>query len=254
MKLRRFLIIAVLGAFTFTSCQDDRRQQEDREALEREEMETEREADMRANEDRMDENTIAARIQDNDDLNTFSENMDRYQIAENLPGDEDPFREGQEATRDQTTDRDQTMDEDQAIDQEGYTVFAPSDDAYEALPEDQRNELEDTENGERNAAYLSYLIIEEELTENELRQEIQNANGTYNIRTMQGEEITATLEGDDIVLRDAAGNQARITESDEDARDGVVHVIDRVLMPQDPNRNEAAIGNTQNRTTTTGTN
>lgn len=232
MKLTKFLMIVILGAITLVSCQDDRRQQEDQKALQKEEITKDRDAEMRADEERKDDNTIAARIQDNNNLKTFAENMDRYQIAENLPGDEDPFREDQTMTGERT-DEDQAMDEDERL-KEGYTVFAPSDDAYEALPEEKRNELEDVQNRERNEAYLSYLIVEEELTEDELRQEIQNANGTYNIESMQGEEITATLEGDDIVLRDAGGNEARIVEIDDDARDGVVYVIDRVLMPQDP--------------------
>ncbi|HSI69604.1 MAG TPA: fasciclin domain-containing protein, partial [Gillisia sp.] len=65
-------------------------------------------------------------------------------------------------------------------------------------------------------------------------------NGTYQIKTMQGENITATLDGDNIVLRDASGNEARVTETDSEASDGVVHIIDGVLWPKDPSKNEAA--------------
>ena len=107
----------------------------------------------------------------------------------------------------------------------------------------------DDQNRDRNAASMNYLMVEERLTEEDLRSQIQ-ANGTHTIRTMQGENITAVLDGDEIILRDASGNEARIIETDSGASDGVVHVIDRVLMPSDPGQNAAGNRSTNN----TGTN
>jgi uncharacterized surface protein with fasciclin (FAS1) repeats len=98
------------------------------------------------------------------------------------------------------------------------------------LTEAQRNEWNSTQNRDRNVASINYLMVEQRLTQDQLRQQIQSSNGTHTIRTMQGENITATLDGNNIVLRDAAGNQARIVESDTEGSNGVIHVIDRVLM------------------------
>ena len=54
----------------------------------------------------------------------------------------------------------------------------------------------------------------------------------YTLTTVNGAELTAMMDGDNVVLRDAAGNTATVTMTDIDASNGVVHVIDTVLMPQ----------------------
>lgn len=139
--------------------------------------------------------------------------------------------------------------------QGSYTIFAPTNDAFSSLSETERNEWNSTENRDRNIASINYLMVEQRITQDELRQQIQNSNGTYTIPTRQGENLTATLEGNDIVLRDAAGNQARIVESDTEGSNGVIHVIDRVLRPSDATRNDARTGNNTNTgTNNTGTN
>lgn len=293
MKLRNLLIIAVISAVTFTSCRDNNREVDD-DQIELDRRAADRDAEMRANEDRMEResNDVSARISENRNLSTFSENMNRNQVTTSMragatgtsaTGTTTQSQTGTQTetgnqtqtgtttgnqTQTGTTTGDQTQtgtttgttgdratgNTGQAQSMQGqsnYTIFAPSNDAYEGLSDAQRQEMTDTQNRDRNVASINYLMVEERLTEEQLRQQIQNSNGTYNIRTMQGENITATMDGDNIVLRDASGNQARITETDSEASDGVVHVIDGVLRPKDPSQNEAA-----NRTnnTNTGTN
>lgn len=276
MKLKNLMIIAVISAVSFTSCRDNARDVDD-DQIELDRRAADREAEMRADEARLERerNNVSARISENQNLSTFSENMTRNQVTTAMRagatgtaaiGTTTQSQTGTQTQTGTTGDRstsgtttgDRATGETQSMQgQTNYTIFAPSNEAYENLTDAQRQEMMDTQNRDRNVASINYLMVEERLTEEQLRQQIQNSNGTFQIKTMQGENITATMEGDEIVLRDASGNQAKITESDTEASDGVVHVIDGVLRPKDPSRNEAATrtGNTQTtteRSTNTG--
>ena len=285
MKLRNVLIMGALSLFAFTSCKNDASEGENEDLELRE---SDREAELRANEQRLESerNSVTARIQENQELSTFSENMNRNQVTQSLRRGESAMTGQGQTTQDQTstTTQAQTTTNNQssgqgqtatgqnqnqtATGQTGsqmqgqgtYTIFAPSNSAYESLSETERNQMNSNtpENRDRNVASINYLMVEERLTEDNLRQQIQSNNGTYTIRTMQGENITATLENNQIVLKDAAGNQARITQTDSTASDGVVHVIDGVLRPKDPTKNAAASrmsnnANTQGTGTGSGT-
>lgn len=209
MKIRKYLMIAsfAAGVFTFSSCQDNNRQN-DTETVDLENYDNDQN---RMDQERMERrnNSISSRIQDDQELSTFSQGMTRAEL-------DDDFREGEGP----------------------YTIFAPSNVAYDELSQEERNQFENIDN-ERAGAGMHYLAIEEELTSDQLRQEIQNANGNYSLTTMQGEQLTASLEGDNIVLRDGSGNTATITETDRDASNGIVHVIDGILKPQDDSQSQA---------------
>lgn len=291
MKLKNLLIVGVLSVFAFTSCKNDASEGENEDL---ELIDSERESNLRANEERLERerNSVTARIQENQELSMFSENMNRNQVTTSMRQEQSTSTTGQQptstASQAQNTTQNQSTGQGQtATGTEGqtatgtqgqtatgtqgqtagtqsgnqaqmqgmatYTIFAPSNTAYEKLPEAERNQMNSNteENRNINVASINYLMVEERLTEDNLRQQIQNSNGSYAINTMQGEQITATLEGDQIVLRDASGNQARITQTDSTASDGVVHVIDGVLKPKDPSQNAAA--SRMNRNSNTGT-
>lgn len=273
MRLKKLLIVAVLSGVAFTSCKDNDRGVDDETRLEMERAENEREADQQLLED---EDYVVARIERNPNLSTFNEGMNRNQVSQNLnrnrttgttatgtTGTTDQTgTTGTTGTTDQTgttTGQTGTTGQDQTTALVSYTIFAPTNDAYAGLTEAQRKEMMDNQNRDRNTASINYLMVDQRLTEEQLRQQIKNSNGTYTIKTMQGENITATLDGENIVLRDAQGNQARIVETDTEASDGVIFVIDKVLMPKDPSKNEAAnrtgtnTGNTGGTTGNTGT-
>lgn len=213
MKTRKSLLIFsfTLGMFAFTSCQDNNRQNE-AERVDMENNNAEMTEQNRMEQERLDRqnNSVSARLEDNQELSTFSQGMTRAEL-------DDDFREGEGP----------------------YTIFAPSNVAYDELSQEQREQFNNIQNRERTGAVMHYLAIEDEVTADELRREIENANGNYTLNTMQGEQLTASLDGEDIVLRDASGNTARITETDLDASNGVVHVIDRVLKPGDDTKNQA---------------
>lgn len=214
MKLNKSILVFSFAfvVFAFTSCKDNR-ETEDRDRMERE---TDREARMTEENrtaERMDweENNVFARVQDNSELRSFSQNIDSVRFADSF------------------TDRESS-----------YTIFAPSNEAYQNLNQQERDGMMREENRNQNTAMLHYLMVEEELTSEELREEIENSDGNYSLTTMQGEEITASLEGQNIVLKDASGNTATIIQPDNDASNGVVHIIDKMLRPSDANTNAAA--------------
>lgn len=214
MKINKslFLFSLVFVFLSFTSCKDERKAGD----MEDMEMETEREA-QRAEEDRLEqdrmeweENNVFARVHDNSELSTFSQSIDSAAFADSF------------------TDREGS-----------YTIFAPNNAAYGNLNQQEREGMMKGENRNTNMAMLHYLVVEDELTSEELLEEIENANGNYSLTTMQGETITASLQGENIVLKDAAGNTATIIQADNDASNGVIHVIDKILKPKDASKNAA---------------
>ncbi len=239
MKLRKVLLVAILSGIAFTSCKDNKTDNDVDDRMEMERMEADREAEMRADRERLDrENNVTARLQRNQNLTTFNEGWNRNQISQNLEGARTPG--------DTTTAR--ATGTTQAT-QRSYTIFAPSNEAYASLTEAQRTQMQDTQRRDRNVASMNYLMVNQRVTAEQLKQQIQSGNGKYAIKTMQGENITATLEGGNIILTDAAGNKARVIESDNEGSNAVIHVIDKVLWPKDPTKNEAG---TRTGTTTAG--
>ncbi|GHA46510.1 hypothetical protein GCM10007103_29540 [Salinimicrobium marinum] len=199
-----------LGLFAVTSCQDNR--QTDGNSVDLENYENSGTTEDNAMEqERLErsDSSISSRIGENQDLSTFSQEMIRAEL-------DDDFRQGEGP----------------------YTIFAPSNVAYDELSQEGENQFENID-AERAGASMHYLVINDELTSEELKKEIQEANGSYTMKTMQGEELTATLDGETLVLQDASGNTATITEADMDASNGTVHVINRLLRPSDNTQSEA---------------
>ncbi|WP_338243261.1 fasciclin domain-containing protein [Aurantiacibacter hainanensis] len=112
-----------------------------------------------------------------------------------------------------------------------YTVFAPTNAAFDALPEGTVETLT-TEDTEQLGNILTYHVVPSEVMAADLTSAIESAGeGGYTIETVNGGTLTAMLEGGNVVLTDAQGNTATVTATDVDASNGVIHVIDTVLMP-----------------------
>jgi uncharacterized surface protein with fasciclin (FAS1) repeats len=79
---------------------------------------------------------------------------------------------------------------------------------------------------------LTYHILPGTVLAADISKAIENAKGKAVLATMGGGTLTATREGDRIVLTDAAGSRAVVTGADQQYSNGVVHQIDAVLMPQ----------------------
>ena len=113
-----------------------------------------------------------------------------------------------------------------------YTVFAPTNAAFEKVPQATRDELMSPAGQQDLSNILTYHVVEGNVDAATLAQAIQDAGADgYTITTVNGGTLTAMMDGDNVVLRDAAGNTATVTQTDVEASNGVIHAIDTVLMP-----------------------
>ena len=113
-----------------------------------------------------------------------------------------------------------------------YTVFAPTNAAFEEVPQATRDELMSPAGQQDLANILTYHVVEGNVDAATLAQAIQDAGADgYTITTVNGGKLAARMDGDNVVLRDAAGNTATVTQTDVEASNGVIHAIDTVVMP-----------------------
>lgn len=113
-----------------------------------------------------------------------------------------------------------------------FTVFAPSDGAFEKLPQGRiRTLLEPMNKGELKDL-VSYHIVAGNLTAARILKEMCRGRGKATFTTILGNTITASMKGIDIVLTDDFGNTAIITMADATQQNGVIHVIDGVIQPK----------------------
>ncbi|MEN3792607.1 fasciclin domain-containing protein [Fulvimarina sp. MAC3] len=113
------------------------------------------------------------------------------------------------------------------------TVFAPTNEAFEKLPEGTVEELLKPENKQRLTKILTYHVVPAEATSEAAMQMIQDDGGEHPAKTLEGTDITLSMDGDTIVVTDAEGNKANVVQADVMQSNGVVHVIDTVLMPSE---------------------
>tara|TARA_B100001179_G_scaffold168971_1_gene124707 strand:+ start:4024 stop:4602 length:579 start_codon:yes stop_codon:yes gene_type:complete len=113
-----------------------------------------------------------------------------------------------------------------------YTVFAPTNAAFEKVPQATRDELMSEAGKEDLGNILTYHVVEGNVDAATLTKAIEDAGEDgYEIATVNGGMLTAMMDGDNVVLRDAAGNTATVTMTDVEASNGTIHAIDTVLMP-----------------------
>jgi uncharacterized surface protein with fasciclin (FAS1) repeats len=112
-----------------------------------------------------------------------------------------------------------------------FTVFAPTDDAFAKLPAGTVETLVKPENKDTLVKILTCHVVAGRVSSKQLERMIKNGGGKATLRTVQGEDLTATMSGDKIMLTDAKGGMATVTTADVFQSNGVIHVIDTVLMP-----------------------
>ncbi|MHA6332925.1 fasciclin domain-containing protein [Qipengyuania sp. CAU 1752] len=112
-----------------------------------------------------------------------------------------------------------------------FTVFAPTNSAFDKLPDGTLDELTAPEGKEKLTSILTYHVVEGPADAATLINNIKTNDGSYEITTVNGGTLTATLDGNNVVLTDAAGGKATVTATDIAASNGMIHVIDTVLMP-----------------------
>ena len=113
-----------------------------------------------------------------------------------------------------------------------FTVFAPTNDAFGKLPAGTVESLLKPENKGSLAAVLTYHVVAGNLGSKEVVEAIKKGNGKAVVTTVQGGQLTLTLDGAKVKVTDANGNSAFVTAVDLKGSNGVIHVIDAVVLPK----------------------
>ncbi len=113
-----------------------------------------------------------------------------------------------------------------------FTVFAPTNAAFDKLPKGTVNSLVKPENKPTLMKILTYHVVAGKWDANSIAKMISDGGGSANIKTVSGGTLTAKMNGDKLVLTDEKGGMSTVTIKNVYQSNGVIHVIDTVLMPQ----------------------
>ena len=112
-----------------------------------------------------------------------------------------------------------------------FTVFAPTNAAFAKLPAGTVDTLLKPESKATLTKILTYHVASGKWDGHALAKAIKAGNGKAEIATVAGGKLTAWMEGKDIMLTDAKGGKSKVTIADVYQSNGVIHVVDTVLMP-----------------------
>jgi uncharacterized surface protein with fasciclin (FAS1) repeats len=112
-----------------------------------------------------------------------------------------------------------------------FTVFAPTNAAFDKLPAGTVEMLVKPENKAMLTKILTYHVVAGKYDSKKLMKLIQSGGGTASLKTVSGGTLMAMMNGNSIVLRDEKGNTSNVTIANVRQSNGVIHVIDTVVMP-----------------------
>ena len=112
-----------------------------------------------------------------------------------------------------------------------FTVFAPTNEAFEKLPKGTVETLLMAENKAKLQSILTYHVVAGKVSAMDLMKMIKDGNGKAELTTVNGGTLTAMLKGKKVQLKDAAGNLSTVTIADVNQSNGIIHVIDAVVLP-----------------------
>ena len=113
-----------------------------------------------------------------------------------------------------------------------FTVFAPTNAAFAKLPKGTVETLLKPENKDQLKSILLYHVVPADVTAKEAMKMVKDDGGSHTAKTAEGEALTLKTKGKKLTVTDATGKTATVTQADVIQKNGVVHVIDRVLMPK----------------------
>ncbi|CAN5226642.1 fasciclin domain-containing protein [soil metagenome] len=113
-----------------------------------------------------------------------------------------------------------------------FTVFAPTNEAFEKLPDGTVDTLLKPENKDKLKAILTYHVVAGKEDAATIAKAIEAGNGKATFKTVQGENLTASMDGKNVIITDAKGGKSKVTIADVMQSNGVIHVVDTVLMPK----------------------
>ena len=112
-----------------------------------------------------------------------------------------------------------------------FTVFAPTNEAFAALPEGTVDTLLKPESKATLTKILTYHVVAGKMTAKDLAKAVKAGGGKASVKTVEGDSLTVSRDGEKLAITDAKGNVAHVTIGDVMQSNGVIHVIDTVLMP-----------------------
>jgi len=112
-----------------------------------------------------------------------------------------------------------------------FTVFAPTNNAFEDLPKGTVASLLKPSNKGTLANILTYHVVAGKFTADDIVKAIQLSNGNFTIETVSGGKLKAAINNRGVVLTDEQGNESHVIKTDVPATNGVIHVLDAVVLP-----------------------
>ena len=112
-----------------------------------------------------------------------------------------------------------------------FTVLAPTNEAFAKLPKGTVESLVKPENKETLTKILTYHVLAGKYNSKQIWAAVKAGNGKAMMKTVEGEDVTFWAKGKDLYVTDAKGMSAKVTIADVNQSNGVIHVIDTVLMP-----------------------
>ncbi|CAM3299651.1 FAS1 domain-containing protein [Flavobacterium longum] len=113
-----------------------------------------------------------------------------------------------------------------------FTVFAPTNSAFDRLPKGTVETLVKPENKKTLTNILTYHVVAGKFNAADIAKMIKEGNGKAKIKTVNGGTLTAWMKGKDLYLTDEKGGMSKVTIADVNQSNGVIHVVDTVLMPK----------------------
>lgn len=112
-----------------------------------------------------------------------------------------------------------------------FTVFAPSNAAFAKLDKATLDGLLKPENKAKLASLLTYHVVAGDVKSGDLAKLISDGKGTATVKTVNGGNLKASMDGNKILLTDAKGGKSTVTAPDMVASNGTIHLVDTVVMP-----------------------
>lgn len=112
-----------------------------------------------------------------------------------------------------------------------FTVFAPTNDAFGKVPKATLDTLMAPAGKTELTNVLTYHVVPGKMTAADLAAKIKEGNGTAKLKTVEGEDLTLTMDGDKVKVAGMGGSTAYVSQADVMQSNGVVHVVDGVLTP-----------------------
>ena len=113
-----------------------------------------------------------------------------------------------------------------------FTVFAPTNDAFNNLPDGTLSTLLQPENQETLQSILTYHVVAGQFMAEDVVQAIDDNGGQFTVETLQGGELTLKLWEGNVYVKDTNGNKAQIIITDVETSNGVIHAINNVVLPE----------------------